>query len=188
MHLRGEQRSPAPLERQSGFLERADAASSGFEIEPTPPVQRSRETRHRQFGVRERADHGVEVYASRRSSSCTSNLPMVFPSSSSRSAVSSETPRMNGDFISVGEALKLVPPFNGNKQEVLSFIWIADTAFAVINPSQEAILCKFVLTRISGEPRTAFSHRNLNKWAELRVSAKRLHRETNPRFPCESTV
>ena len=69
---------------------------------------------------------------------------MDSPSSSSRSAVSSETSRMSGDFISVGEALKLVPPFKGNKQEVLAFIGNVDTAFAVINPSQEAILYKFV--------------------------------------------
>jgi len=93
---------------------------------------------------------------------------MDSPSSSSRSAVSSETSRMSGDFISVGEALKLVPPFKGNKQEVLAFIGNVDTAFAVINPSQEAILYKFVLTRISGEPRTAISHRNLENWADLK--------------------
>ena len=66
------------------------------------------------------------------------------------------------DFISVGEALKLVPPFNGNKQEVLSFIGIVDTAFAVINLSQEDILYKFVLTRISGEPRTAVAGTSTN--------------------------
>ena len=61
---------------------------------------------------------------------------MDSPSSSSRSAVSSETSRMNGDFISVGEALKLVPPFSVNKQEVLAFTGNVDTAFTVINPSQ----------------------------------------------------
>jgi len=51
---------------------------------------------------------------------------------------------------------------------VLAFIGNVDTAFAVINPEQEAILYKFVLTRISGEPRTAISHRNLDSWAELK--------------------
>jgi len=75
---------------------------------------------------------------------------------------------MNGDFNSYGEALKLIPPFKGDKQEVLAFIGNADTAFAVINPSQEAILYKFILTRISGEPRTAISHRNIESWAELK--------------------
>ena len=35
------------------------------------------------------------------------------------------------------------------------------------NPEQEAILYKCVLTRISGEPRTAISRRNLDSWAEL---------------------
>jgi hypothetical protein len=75
---------------------------------------------------------------------------------------------MNGDFISVGEALKLIPPFKGDKQEILAFIGNVDTAFAVINRSSEAILYTFVLTRISGESRTAISHRNLNSCLELK--------------------
>ena len=41
---------------------------------------------------------------------------------------------MNGDFISVGEALKLLPPFKGDKQEVLAFIGNVDTAFAAYQP------------------------------------------------------
>jgi hypothetical protein len=36
---------------------------------------------------------------------------------------------MNGEFISAGEALKLVPLFKGNKQEVLAFTGNVDTAF-----------------------------------------------------------
>ena len=81
---------------------------------------------------------------------------------------------MNGDFISVGEALKLVPQFKGNKQEFLVFIGNVDTAFTVINSSQEAILYKFVLTRISGEPRTAMSHRNIESWRNLESFCKTL--------------
>jgi hypothetical protein len=77
---------------------------------------------------------------------------------------------MNGVFINVGEALKLVPPFQGNKQGVLAFNGNVDAAFAVINPRQETILYKFVLTRISGELRTAIS---LN-WAELKSFCKTL--------------
>jgi len=88
--------------------------------------------------------------------------------SSSQSAVDSSVARMSGEFISVGEALKLVPPFKGNMQEVLAFIGNADTAFTVINPEQEAILYKFALMRISGEPRTAIGHRNLNNWSALK--------------------
>jgi len=41
------------------------------------------------------------------------------PISSFRNVVGSGVARMNEEFISVGEALKLVPPFRGNKQEVL---------------------------------------------------------------------
>ena len=62
--------------------------------------------------------------------------------------------------------MKLIPLFKGDKEEVLAFIGNVDTAFAEINPSQEAILYKFVLKRISGEPRTAISQRNIESWAE----------------------
>ena len=80
-------------------------------------------------------------------------------SSSSPSAEARRQSTMNGDFISVGEALKLVPYFKGDKQEVLAFIGNVDTAFAVINPVQEDVLYKFVLTRISGEPKTPMSQK-----------------------------
>ena len=90
------------------------------------------------------------------------------PSSSFQNVVGSGVARMNEEFISVGEALKLIPPFRGNKHKVLAFTGNVDTAFAVINPEQEAILYKCVLTRISGDPRTAIGHRNLDSWAELK--------------------
>ena len=41
---------------------------------------------------------------------------------------------MSGDFISVSEALKLIPPFKWDKQQIMMFIGNVDTAFAVINP------------------------------------------------------
>jgi DUF1009 family protein len=83
------------------------------------------------------------------------------PSSSSRSTVNSEISRINRDFISVGQALKLVPPFKENKQEVLAFIGNVDTAYTVINPRQETMLYKFMLQCKNG------NHRNLNNWVEL---------------------
>jgi len=95
-------------------------------------------------------------------------------SSSSPNAEARRQSTMNGDFISVGEALKLVPCFKGDKQEVLAFIGNVDTAFAVIKPVQEDVLYKFVLTQISGEPRTTVSHRNLHNWAELQDFLEKL--------------
>jgi hypothetical protein len=59
----------------------------------------------------------------------------------------------------------------------------------VINPEQEAILYKFVLTRISGEPKTAISHRNHDSWAEFKeflrnsyMEQRTLHYHASQRF------
>jgi hypothetical protein len=66
------------------------------------------------------------------------------------------------EYMYVGEVLKLVTPFKGEKRAVLAFIANVDTAFKVTNPRNESTLLKFVLTRISGELRTAITHRNLD--------------------------
>jgi len=81
------------------------------------------------------------------------------------------------EHISVGEALKLVSPFKGDKREVLAFISNVDTAFEVINPENSDVLYKFVLTRISGEPRTAITHRNLENWDDLKTFLKNTYTE-----------
>jgi len=84
---------------------------------------------------------------------------------------------MNGDFISVGEAL----------QEISRRFWHS-LGMQILHSGQEAILYKLMLTHTGGEPRTAISHRSLNNWTELRVSAKHLYRKMNPRLPCESIL
>ena len=63
--------------------------------------------------------------------------------------------------ISVGKALKLVTTFKGEKRDVLAFIANADTAFEVIDPRNKGTLFKLLLTWISGEPKTAIVHINL---------------------------
>ena len=44
--------------------------------------------------------------------------------------------------LSVGEALKLVNSFKGNKREVLAFISNVDTAFDVINTKKNRTYCR----------------------------------------------
>jgi hypothetical protein len=83
----------------------------------------------------------------------------VTPSRSITPVVETRRPdTMAEGYISIGEALKLIPPFMGNKSEVTAYIGNVDTAFSVINPNQKDWLYKFVLTRISGEPRMAVIH------------------------------
>jgi hypothetical protein len=88
----------------------------------------------------------------------------------------SDTANMS-EYISIGEALKLVTPFRGEKRDVLAFIANVGTAFEVIDPRNEGTLFKFVLMRISGEPRTAIAHRNLENWDDLKEFLKNTYTE-----------
>jgi hypothetical protein len=74
--------------------------------------------------------------------------------------------------ISVSVALKLAAPFKGVKTDNLEFTANVDTVFEVNDPRNEGTLFKFVLTRISGLPRTAIMHKNLENWEELKEIIK----------------
>jgi hypothetical protein len=47
----------------------------------------------------------------------------------------------------------------------------------VTDPKQASTLYKFVLTRISGEPRTAMTRRNLENWEELKEFLRNTYME-----------
>jgi hypothetical protein len=52
-----------------------------------------------------------------------------------------------------------------------------NTAFEVIDPERADVLYKFILTRISGEPRVVITHPNLENWDELRALLKNTYTE-----------
>ena len=106
-------------------------------------------------------------------------MPNLYPNlSADEEVVSPDSNAANmTDFISVGEALKLVAPFKGEKRDVLAFIANVGTAFEVTDRRNASTLFKFVLTRISGEPRVAIAHRNLESWGELKEFLKNTYTE-----------
>ncbi len=77
----------------------------------------------------------------------------------------------------MGEALKLVALFKGEKRDVSKFIANVDTAIEVTDLRNEGTLFKFVLTRINEEPRTATARRNLENWEELKEFLKNTYSE-----------
>ena len=77
----------------------------------------------------------------------------------------------------MGEALKLVSPFKGDKMEVLAFISNVDTDFEVINPENSDVLYKSVLTKISRELSVVITHRNLENWDDLKTFLKNTYTE-----------
>jgi hypothetical protein len=72
------------------------------------------------------------------------------------------------DRVPVSEALKLVTPFKGDKQEVMEFVANVDNESEVIDHSKA--------DRISGEPRIAITHRNLENWEELKAFLRNIQK------------
>jgi hypothetical protein len=100
-------------------------------------------------------------------------MPNLYPNLDTEVVNADSNTANMSEYICLGEALKLVTPFKGEKREVLAFIANIDTAFKVTDPRQAGTLCKFVLRRISEEPSTAITHRNLENWEELKEFLKK---------------
>jgi hypothetical protein len=99
-------------------------------------------------------------------------MPNLYPNLQAEVASPDSNTASMTEYISVGDALKLVAPFKGEKRVVLAFRANVDTAFEVIDLRNEGTLFKFVLTQISGEHRIAIVHRNLENWEELKEFLK----------------
>ena len=67
-------------------------------------------------------------------------MPNLYPNVETEAVSSVSNTANMTEFISVGEALKLVMPFKVDKREVLTFIANVDTAFEVIDPRNESTL------------------------------------------------
>ena len=67
-------------------------------------------------------------------------MPNLYPNVEAEAVSSVSNTANMTEYISVGEALKLVTPFEGDKREVLTFIANVDTAFEVIDPRNESTL------------------------------------------------
>jgi hypothetical protein len=104
-------------------------------------------------------------------------MPNLYPNLDAEVASPDSNTANMCEYISVGEALKLVTPFKDEKREVQAFIANVTTAFEVIDPRNEGTLFKFVLTRIRGEPRSAIAHRNLENLEELKEFLKNTYTE-----------
>jgi hypothetical protein len=105
-------------------------------------------------------------------------MPNLYPSLETEiSSPVSKAANMT-EYISVGEALKLVALFKGEKRDVVAFIANVDTAFEVTDPRNEGTLFKFVLARVRGKPRTATAHRNLENWKQLKECLKNTYSYT----------
>jgi len=82
-------------------------------------------------------------------------MPILYPDLEAEVASPDSNTANMTEYISVGEALKLVAPFKGEKRDVLAFIANVDTAFEVIDLRNEGIClnsCRHELVGNLGPP------------------------------------
>lgn len=104
-------------------------------------------------------------------------MPLYPDLHSDRDEVVSSSLGEMANYTSVGDALKLVPYFSGDKKDLLSFLENVETAVEVVNPEHRHKLFKFILTRINGEPRAAIKHRHLDTWDDVKVYLENTYTE-----------
>jgi hypothetical protein len=104
-------------------------------------------------------------------------MPNLYLNLEAEVASPESNPASITEYVSVGEALKLIAPFKAEKRDVLAFIENVDTSFEVIDPRNWGTLFKLVLMRIIGGPGTANAQRNLENWEELKEFLKNTYTE-----------
>ena len=86
--------------------------------------------------------------------------------------------QQNNPFMSIGEALKIVNVFKGEKDTVNTFIANVETALDVVSNENKPRLFRFVLTKIEGEPRNAIQYRNIETWENLKTFLLNTYRDS----------
>jgi hypothetical protein len=82
---------------------------------------------------------------------------------------SDESSDSENDYVSIAQALKLIPKcFDGSKSELREFLANVETALAVVNPDKHAIFLKFIESRITGEAKTKLLARADRTWNRIK--------------------
>ncbi|KAJ4425611.1 hypothetical protein ANN_27807 [Periplaneta americana] len=77
----------------------------------------------------------------------------------------------SNDFVSVAQAIKLIPkPFDGNPKFLREFCEAVESAREVVAPAKQQLLLKFVESKITGEAKDRLLARTArNSWAEVKA-------------------
>ncbi|KAF2899218.1 hypothetical protein ILUMI_06957, partial [Ignelater luminosus] len=82
-----------------------------------------------------------------------------------------------------------ISPFDGNRDELASFLANCDAAFEIAHDTQLIILLRFVVTQIQGKAKAAICNRDFKDWRELLDFLKLLYQDRKhyAQLPCELT-
>lgn len=98
------------------------------------------------------------------------------PSTSSISHDSVET-NLQSETLPITFLIKFIKPFDGNRDELSSFIADCNKAFALANNSQKFVLLDYIQTQISGKAKAACVNRQFKTWDELKSFLKTMYQD-----------
>lgn len=79
--------------------------------------------------------------------------------------------------ISIESLFKFISVFDGNREDLSSFLSDCNRGFRIASPHQSEILLDYVHTRIKGKAKTAISNRIFDTWEDLKDFLKTMYQD-----------
>ena len=116
--------------------------------------------------------------AQNNSQNAQNNVPVNLSREQLLNLIGPVNNQKNNPFMSIGEALKIVNVFKGEKDTVNTFIANVETALDVVSNENKPRLFRFVLTKIEGELRNAIQYRKIETWENLKTFLLNTYRDS----------
>lgn len=106
-----------------------------------------------------------------------------------RSDGSDVSNKPKGDTLPITFLIKFIKPFDGNRDELCSFIADCNKAFSLASMKQRLILLDYIQTQISGKAKAACVNRKFVTWDELKEFLKTMYQDVKhySQLLCELT-
>lgn len=94
------------------------------------------------------------------------------------------------DELPINFLIKFINKFDGNREELTSFLADCNRAFDLASEKQKSILLEYVISQISGKAKAACVNRTFHEWKDLKAYLKTMYADTKHKAQllCELTT
>lgn len=94
------------------------------------------------------------------------------------------------DKLPINFLIKFIKPFDGNREELSSYIADCNRGFELATAAQKSTLLDYTLTQITGKAKAACVNRSFSEWIELKDYLKTMYQDTKHKAQllCELTT